>query len=101
MALTSTTQFGSGGSKRVGASLVEAEYLARLETISPTDRVARAAAMLQWMRETIGRQIRRERAAQGQTITNEELKGRIALRIYGSEPAVAALIQRRLADVSG
>jgi hypothetical protein len=56
--------------------------------------------MFQWFRAMIGRQIRDALGADGVAISDEELKLRVALRIYGGEPAVAAMIRRRLADVS-
>ena len=80
---------------------VETEYQSRLDALLPKERIARAAAMFQWSRDMIGRQLTKEHAADGGALSAEELKWHIALRMYGSEPAVAALIRRRLEDVSG
>lgn len=80
---------------------IETEYQTRVDALLPKERVARAAAMFQWAREMIGRQIVKERRVEGRSISAEELKWRIALRMYGGEPEVAAMIQRRLHDVSG
>ncbi|QDU26388.1 hypothetical protein ETAA8_14660 [Anatilimnocola aggregata] len=81
---------------------IEEEYNTLIYSLTPRERIARSAAMFQWMREMIGRQICQEQAEFGsKELTAEELKWRIALRVYAAEPAVVALIQRRLADVSG
>jgi hypothetical protein len=77
-----------------------AQYESRIDAMSPQERVARSAAMFQWFRDMIGRQIRQELAADGTTVSDDVLKLRIALRMYESEPTVAALIRRRLDDVS-
>lgn len=82
-------------------SPIEAEYQARNDALLPKERIARGAAMFQWAREIIGRQILREAAARGVVLSDEELKWRTALRVYGGEPAVVALIQRRLDELSG
>lgn len=81
---------------------IEEQYNARIDAMSPKERVARSAAMFQWMRDTIGRSLQKDRQAEcGEEYTAEELKLRIALKIYASEPAVVEFIERRLADVSG
>ena len=81
---------------------IEAEYRARINALAPHERVARSAAMFQWTREMIGRQICKEQLETGgEVLSGEKLKWQIALRMYAAEPAVVALIQRRLADVSG
>ena len=67
----------------------------------PKERVARSLEMFQWMREMVGRQILKEVATSGvQPLSDEELKWQCALRMYGAEPAVVALIERRQKDVS-
>ncbi len=82
--------------------LIEDEYNARIDALSPRERIARSFALFQWMREMIGREIQKESiVSNGCEFSPEELKWRVALRIYGSEPAVVALIERRLADVPG
>ena len=53
--------------------------------------------MFQWVKEQIARQILRERGARSE----EMLKWEVALRLYGDEPVMRAIIQRKLADVSG
>ena len=81
-------------------STTEAKYWSLIDALCPKERVARAAAMFQWSREMFARQFIRERTAEGTTISDEELKWHVALRMYGSEPAVATMIRQRLEDVS-
>ncbi len=52
--------------------------------------------MFQWTREQISRQI----VAKSGPVDEEKLKWLVALRLYGNEPAVRALIERKLNDVS-
>jgi hypothetical protein len=77
-------------------SLVQDEYDRRMQALSPKERVARSAAMFQWAREMIARQIVKESGP----LPQEVLKWRVAQRLYGREPQAAALIERMLADVS-
>ena len=85
----------------IADSEIETEYQARIDAMSPKERIAKSLAMFQWMREMVGRQVRKEAAANGgRPLTAEELKWQCALRMYGSEPAVVALIERRQKDVS-
>ncbi len=80
---------------------IETEYQSRIDAMLPKERVARSLAMFQWMREMIGRQVRQEAAANGDLpLTDEQLKWQCALRMYGAEPAIVALIERRQKDVS-
>lgn len=83
------------------SSSIEAEYQARNDALLPKERVARALAMFQWSREMMGRQILREAAVRGVELSQEELKLRVGLRVYRGEPAVVALIERRLDELSG
>jgi hypothetical protein len=81
------------------ASDIEREYLTRIDALLPKGRVAQSAAMFQWSREMIRRQLIKENV--GTPMSDGELKWRIALRMYGGEPSIVALIQRRLENVSG
>jgi len=82
-------------------SVIESEYQARIDAMLPKERIARSLAMFQWMREMVGRQLIKEvTASGGRPLSDEELKWRKALRMYRSEPAVVAMIERRLKDVS-
>jgi len=79
------------------SSSIETAYQRRIDSMLPAERVARSAAMFQWTRDQLARQIVAER---GQ-MDAEKLKWLIALRLYGGEPVVRELIERKLADVSG
>ena len=78
-------------------SAIELRYQERIDALTPAERVARSAAMFAWTREQIARQIVSE---QGE-MDGESLEWKVALRLYGSEPTVRRLIERKLADVSG
>lgn len=75
---------------------IELAYQQGLRALSVSERVARAAAMFQWTREQIARQI----VAQSGPIEDEKLKWLVALHLYGNEPAVRELIERKLKHVS-
>ncbi len=77
-------------------STIELAYQQRIAALTPMDRVARSAAMFQWTREQIARQIVVER---GPTDA-DTLKWLVALRLYGNEPAIRELIERKLGHVS-
>lgn len=78
-------------------SIIENFYRARIDAMTPVERVARSAAMFQWTREQLARQILAERGG----CDSETLKWEVALRLYGDQPTMRDLIQRKLADVSG
>ena len=78
-------------------SFVEQQYLSRIDLLSPQERVARCAALLKWTRDLLGRQVIDEFGA----MSPERLKWEVARRLYGSDPAIRAIIDRELADVSG
>ena len=75
---------------------IQTIYQNRLAAMTPAERVARSVAMFQWTREQLARQIIAE---QGPTHPSR-LKWLVALRLYGNEPQVKAMIERKLADVS-
>ena len=76
-------------------SLVEREYQARINQLSPKQRISRMVAMASWSREIIARQLRNEH----RTASEERLKWLLLLRLYGNEPQVGPLIRERLANV--
>ena len=78
-------------------SPIEKLYQEAIDALTPAQRVARSAAMFAWTRDQIARQIVAEQGA----TDSERLKWQVALRLYGNEPTVRRLIQRKLADVSG
>lgn len=81
----------------VMASSIEQLYQSRMDALSAQQRLERCAAMLQWTRELIARQIL---AASG-PMPPERLKWEVAKRMYGADPAARAMIDRKLTDVSG
>lgn len=79
------------------SSLVEQHYQSCMDSLSPKERVARCVAMLQWTRELLGRQV----IAELGPLSDERLKWEVARRMYGADPSARAIIDRKLADVSG
>lgn len=78
------------------SSLVEQQYQARMDSLSPRDRVERCAAMLKWTRDLLGRRVIAELGA----MSDERLKWEVAKRMYGADPAARSIIDRRLENVS-
>ena len=64
--------------------------------MAPAERVARSAAMFEWTRDQLARQIVHERGE----MNSESLRWHVGLRLYGNEPLVREWIERKLADVS-
>lgn len=79
------------------SSLVEQAYYAHMDSLTPCERMARCVAMLHWTRELLGRQVLAELGP----IPAQRLKWEVAKRMYGGDPMALALIERKLADVSG
>jgi hypothetical protein len=75
--------------------LVESKYLDCMDALTPKERVARAASMLQWAREAIARQIVSDLGP----MSPERLKWMVAMRQYGADREIRQLIQRALANV--
>lgn len=80
----------------ISSSPVELAYRDRIDAMTPYERVARSAAMFQWTREQIARQIIAKRGS----VDGDSLKWLVALRLYRGSPVVRGLIERKLADVS-
>ena len=78
------------------ASIVEQHYQSRMSTLSAKERVDRCAAMLQWTRELLGRQI----VAESGPMSVVRLKWEVAKRLYCADPVASAMIERKLVDVS-
>ena len=74
---------------------IERKYQEQIDAMTPKERVARASAMFQWVRETIARQI----VAESGAVNPERLKWQVAMRQYGSDPALRAMIERMLERV--
>jgi hypothetical protein len=66
------------------------------DAMTPAERVQYASRMFEWARGMIERELRTEYGE----LSQQELTYRIALHMYGSEPAMRKLIEERLADVS-
>ena len=77
-------------------SEVELEYRRRVAAMSIQEKIARTAAMLAWTRQQMAARIRIEQPQ----LSDEQLKWQVALRLYESEPAVVAMIEMHLANVS-
>ena len=78
------------------SSIIEQHYQSRIDLLSAKERVDRCAAMLQWTRELLGRQI----VAESGPMSEVRLKWEVAMRLYGADAAARAMIERKLADVS-
>jgi hypothetical protein len=77
-------------------TLVEKHYQLHMDALSPRQRVERCAAMFQWTRDLLGRQILAELGS----MSSERLKWEVAKRLYCGDAAAQATIERVLADVS-
>ena len=81
--------------------MAHVEALARFreaqDALPPHVRVARAAAMFDWARGLIGREI----VARRGPLSAERLKWETAMRLYGADAAARSLIQRMLDHVPG
>ena len=74
---------------------IEDGYYARIDAMTPAERVARAQSIYNWTREAIGRQVVTDRGP----MKPERLKWEVALRLYGSEPIIVEWIKGILARV--
>ena len=77
-------------------SEVELEYQRRIQAMSIRERVERSAAMFAWTRQQMARRIRLE----DPQLSDEEIKWRVALKLYEKEPEIVKLIQEHLQRVS-
>jgi hypothetical protein len=89
-------QTGKAG-KTSPVSAVESVYQQRIAAMTPAQRVARSAALFEWTRDQIARQI----VAEHGDMDSETLRWQVALRLYGNEPILRHLIERKLSDVPG
>lgn len=78
------------------AKEVELEYEKRWKAMSPAEKVSRSSAMFAWTRQQMARRI----IDANPGLSDEEVKWRVALKLYEAEPDVVKLIQERLASVS-
>lgn len=76
-------------------SFIEDTYRAAVDRMTPAEKIARMHGYFDWMRDLYARQISAEREG----LSEDQLKWEVALRIYGSDRRVKALIENRLRDV--
>lgn len=69
---------------------IEVEYRRRIESMTISERVQRAEALLSWARGFVARQILAEQGP----LSDDRLKWAVALRQYGGDPATRAMIER-------
>ncbi len=79
----------------VTATEVELEYERRWKAMSPAEKISRSAAMFAWTRQQISRRIRSD----SPSLSDEELKWHVALKLYEREPEVVKLIWEQLSNV--
>lgn len=68
---------------------IEAEYRARIDSMTISERVQRAAELLAWAKAFVARQI----LAEQRPLSDEQLKWEVALRQYGADPRARSLIE--------
>ena len=78
-------------------NIVKVEYRKRIDAMTISQRIQRAAEMLVWARRFVARQILAEQGS----ISEERLKWEVALRQYGADPVARTLIEGTRARVSG
>ena len=78
------------------SSFVELKYQQRIDSMTPKERIARAASLFQWTRETIARQI----IAESGPMPFKQLKWLVAMRQYGSDKTTREMIQKVIDNVS-
>lgn len=71
---------------------IEAEYNRRIDAMTPTERLQRAAGMLDWARRVVASQVIEELG----DLDSERLKWEVALRMYGDSEPVRSWIEARL-----
>lgn len=76
---------------------IEEMYQERIAAMTPAERIERMANLYSWARDVIARGITEELGE----MPAEELKWRVAMRIYGRNPESRKLIQRMLDRVTG
>ena len=75
---------------------VEALYRERIARMTIAERVQRAAALFEWSRGFVARQVVAEIGA----LPGERLKWEVALRLYGADPRARSMIERMLSRAS-
>lgn len=75
---------------------VTAEYDRRINAMTPAERVARGAVMFAMLRNSIARRL----VAQRGTMSDDEIKWRVAMELYGSSDSLRPIIQEQIERVS-
>jgi hypothetical protein len=75
---------------------IDARFLEAQDALAIPQRVGRAFALAAWARDLIERQI----ISQEGPLPTPALKLKLALRLYGSDPASRSLIEQALRHVS-
>lgn len=78
------------------ATEVELEYERRWKAMSHAEKVSRSAAMFAWTRQQMARRIRSDNPS----LSDEEIKWLVALKLYERDPEVVKLIYQQLSNVS-
>lgn len=76
-------------------SPIEEEYRRRVDAMTPSERVKRAADMAFWARGVIARQILAEKGPRSE----ERLKWEVAERVYIGDRRALSVIRQELANV--
>ena len=76
-------------------SEIELEYERRWKAMSPAEKISRSAAMFAWTRQQMARRIQSDQPS----LSDEEVKWHVALKLYEREPEVVKLIQEQLSHV--
>jgi len=76
-------------------SMVDDEYIAHIDQMTVAEKMERSAAMLNWARDLIARQIRKTKP----DISDERLRWEVADRQYQAEPEACSLIEEILSRV--
>ena len=84
------------GAMTVTASEIDLEYERRWKAMSPAEKVSRSAAMFAWTRQQMARRLRNA----APSLSDEEVKWHVAMKLYEREPEVVKLIKEYLASVS-
>jgi hypothetical protein len=75
---------------------VERAYREAVDRMTPAEKIRRAAGLLSWSRDFLGRQLQKDSGI----YSSERLKWEVARRIYLSQPVICQLIEEQIARVS-
>jgi hypothetical protein len=81
---------------KVEPSEIDLEYERRWKAMSAAEKIARSAAMFAWTRQQMARRIHSDQPS----LSEDEVKWHVALKLYEREPEVVKLIQEQLSSVS-